>query len=96
MTFVESLRSHRGSLIRLKTELFWDNNNEWDGTLFRTCILLDARDFGAPACWKACTANAHLTPPAIFRAAVSHLLIDGLACWVLMDEQDVEILNETR
>jgi len=91
MTFVESLRSHRGSLIRLKTELFWYNNTEWDGTLFRTCLLLDARDYGRPACWKAYTANATTT-----RAAVSHLLIDGLACWVLMDEQDVEILNETR
>jgi hypothetical protein len=92
MTFVESLRSHRGSLIRLKTELFWYNNAEWDGTLFRTCFLLDARDYGRPACWKACTANA----TSASSAAVSHLLIDGLACWVLMDEQDVAILNETR
>jgi hypothetical protein len=91
MTFVESLRSHKGGLIRLKTELFWYNNTEWDGTLFRICLLLDARDYGRPACWKACTANATTT-----RTAVSHLLIDGLACWVLMDEQDVAILNETR
>ena len=49
MTFLEMLQSHKGSLIRLKTELFWYGGRGWDKSPGRICLLLDAANAATAA-----------------------------------------------
>lgn len=89
MTFLEQLQSHRGGLIRLKTELYWYGDGRgYDRRPGRVCLLLDAAaDGDAKVPWKApSTAGASADGPA------AHLLIDGMPHWVWVVEQDVELL----
>jgi len=91
MTFVESLRSHRGSLIRLKTELFWYNNAEWDGTLFRTCLLLDVPTHQGDAA-RTSTARGRLLSAATGTTAGACLLIEEVPQLIWLVEEDVEFI----
>ena len=88
MTFLEQLQSHRGGLIRMKTELYWYGGRGYDGSPGRVCLLLDAAANGdAKVPWKApSTAGACVAGPA------AHLLIDGTPHWVWVVEADVELL----
>jgi hypothetical protein len=95
MTFLEQLQSHRGGLIRLKTQLFWYGGRGWDVNPGRVCLLLDS--VGTDASTTATTAaarrsasNAAVRPSTA--AAAAHLLIDGTPHWVWVVEQDVELL----
>ena len=42
MNLLETLQAHKGSLIRLKTQLYWHNGRGYDGTPGRICLILDA------------------------------------------------------
>ena len=97
MTFLERLRSHKGGLIRLKTQLFWYGGRGWDNTPGRICLLLDAdaaTDVVRPSPTAATTAatTAAAPPPPLRRPSAAHLLIDGQPAWIWVVEKDVELL----
>ena len=88
MTFLEMLQSHKGSLIRLKTELFWYGGRGYDRSPDRICLLLDAvADGDAKVPWKAPSTAGAITP-----GPAAHLLIDGTPHWIWVAESDVELL----
>ena len=93
MTFLDRLLSHKGSLIRLKTELYWYGGRGYDGSPGRICLILDAHltGFGKRAADRtdAATPAARRTTDAL---VVALLLIDGLPYWVWVAETDVELL----
>jgi len=93
MIFLEQLRSHKGSLIRLPTQLYWYNGG-WDGTSDRICLLLDARVSPThPAAAATPTAVSAVGGTA---SSATLLLIDGQPRWVWVAENDVELISETR
>ena len=98
MTFLERLQSHKGSLIKLKTELFWYGGRGWDENPGRVCLLLDAAAAAAartPAVFAtgaAAAAAAFATGAAARRSAAAYLLIDGSPRWVWVAEEDMALL----
>jgi hypothetical protein len=96
MTFLESLQSHKGGLIRLHTDLYW-YGRDWDKNPGRVCIILNAaattrdRSFGSRWAYDAVAATTHAD---IFRIAaiVVLLLIDSAPQWVCVAEEDVELV----
>ena len=94
MTLLEQLQSHRGGLIRLKTQLYWYDGvrNEIVG---RICLLLDVADqaeFSAAA-QDFAARNATATADGL---AVALLLIEGQPQWIWLAEKDVEVIDESR
>ena len=89
MNFLQQLQTHRGSLICLKTQLYWYDGRKWDNTPGRICLLLDATDVVRPSPTAATTAAATAAEPA---AAAAHLLIDGQPVWIWVVEKDIELL----
>ena len=90
MTFLETLQTHKGSLIRLKTELYWyGGRGGYDGNPGRICLLLDVSTAVAVAGRSAArtSTNAHTD--------AAYLLIDGSPQWVWVAEEDVEVINDT-
>lgn len=90
MNFLETLRAHKGGLIRLKGGLFWYGGRGWDGVHDRICLLMDSvlTYDGAPAPLPdAATARAARSPGA------ACLLIDGRPHWVLVSSDDLELLQ---
>ena len=91
MTFAESLQSHRGGLVLLKTQLYWYGGRGWDGRPGRSCLVLDGVDGGdrtVDGPWiagESATAGARC-------AAIAHLLVDGVFQWFWVAEEDVELL----
>lgn len=104
MTLLETLQSHKGSLLRIKTQLFWYGSQGWDKNPGRICLILDATrggaftprlDAAAGAAAAAAAANlAELDGDGSIDAAL--LLIDGSLRWVWVVEGDVEVVDETR
>jgi hypothetical protein len=90
MTFLETLQSHKGSLIRLRTQLFWYDGRGYDNTPGRICLLLDADPERAAALYADATATAAVTASA--RRTAAFLLIDGHPHWVCVAEKDIELL----
>ena len=84
MTFLERLQSHKGGLIRLKTELDWYVGRGLDGNPGRVCLILDAATTVA--------ASAQTTATARTAATAALLLIDGSPHWVWVADKDVELL----
>ena len=100
MTFLEQLQSHKGGLLYLKTELYW-NGLDWDKKPGRICLLLDALD---PRAWdqemivaKTSTAKKAESRHAAGLAlrdghAAAFLLIDEAPQWIWVADKDVELL----
>ncbi len=93
MTFLESLHSHKGGLIQLKTQLFWYEGRKWDNNPGRVCLILGAATTAADAPNPTTAAGRtnggrHRTAD----AAAAHLLIDGQPAWIWVVEADVELL----
>jgi len=87
MTLLERLQTHRGGLLRLKTELFWYGGRGWDGTRGRVFLLMDssaAVDVSVEAVDAAATRLAD---------AATLLLIDGCPHWVWVSSDDLELLQ---
>ena len=42
MTLLEQLQNHKGSLLRLKTRLYWCESRGYDNNPVRVCLILDA------------------------------------------------------
>ena len=93
MTLLEQLQSHRGGLIRLKTQLFWYDGPGHDNNPGRICLLLDAargRGGADPrVVLVACTAVDADDDAAVL------LLIEGQPQWVWVAEQDVEVIDDS-
>ena len=47
MTFLETLQSRKGGLLRLKSELYWHDGRGYDGSPGRICLILDASSAAA-------------------------------------------------
>ena len=97
MTFLKRLQSHRGGLLRIKSQLYWYGGRGWDGTPDRICLVLDAA--GATTWRVACTATIARPAPLGYTSnatdcddAVALLLIDGAPHWVCVAQADVELL----
>ena len=94
MTFLEKLQSHKGGLLRIKSDLFWYSGRGNDNITGRICLLLDAVDadtYGSTTTLTAATAAAW----ADAARSAAHLLIDGSHHWVWVVEKDVELIDET-
>ena len=91
MTFLETLQSHKGGLLHLKTELFWDVQG-WDRNPGRVCLLLDAPTVEDAAIRTAMQAITATTARASTNGASALLLIDGAPHWVWVYDTDVEFL----
>jgi hypothetical protein len=90
LTLLENLQTHRGDLIRLKTQLFWHGRG-WDGNPDRICLILDAA--GAAGSWGATRGWAvGETEDADDTDAAALLLIDGSPQWIRVVDADVEVL----
>ena len=79
MDFLQELGSHRGGLVRIKTQLFWYDGRGWDPVVDRVCLLLNT---------AAATARVATTAT----AAAALLLVDGAPHWVWLAQADVELL----
>jgi len=90
MTFLDKLQSHKGGLIRLKTQLFWYGGRGWDNAPGRICLILDATAAGREAAMTACAECNDLDTT--IRPDAAHLLIDGQPAWIWVAEQDIELL----
>ena len=93
MTFFEELQSHRGGLLRIKSELYWHDGRGWDGTPDRICLVLDAALTGAR---ELCDAHANTVDLRGLRAEDALavlLLIDGCPQWVWVAQEDVELIT---
>ena len=85
MTLLEKLQSHKGGLLRLKTQLLVGRGTGWDRSTDRVCLILDAIAVG-PSTAAVTTSVRSKTPTAAF------LLVDGSPHWVWIAKEDVELL----
>jgi hypothetical protein len=92
VTFLEALQSHKGGLIRIKTQLYWYSGRGWDGDHDRICLLMDSvlTYDGAYSAPSARTRYAAVDHDGYATAAC--LLIDGRPHWVWIAHADVELL----
>ena len=95
MTLLQKLQAHRGSLIRLKTQLYWYDGRGYDGSPGRVCLLLDASD-DVPAGLAARTDSDSGGDADEPFASAALLLVDGSPQWAWVVDGDVEIIHEVR
>ena len=95
MTLLEKLQSHRGGLLRLKTELYWYDVGDWDNNPGRVCLVLDAT-VHAPGTDAATVRADGLLGEVVGELADVLLLVDGSPQWVWVAECDVEVIDEAR
>ena len=95
MTFFEELQSHRGGILRIKSELYWYGGRGWDGTPDRICLVLDAVDAKTRifALAAAIAAGARDLAAAGTPELAALLLIDGAPHWVWVTQADVELIT---
>jgi hypothetical protein len=89
MTFLEQLQSHKGRLLCLKTDLFWYGGMGLDKNPGQIFLILGADSAFARRA-AAGTANDFKS------GTIAILLIDSQPRWVLVAEEDVEVIYETR
>ena len=95
MDFLQELGSHRGGLVRLKSELFWYGGRGWDGIRGRVCLLLNA-DARARHLHEGAAASRSAVEAVV--AELDHvvaalLLVDCTPHWVWVAQADVELLS---
>jgi hypothetical protein len=93
MTLLECLQSHKGSLLRIKSQLFWyGGGGGWDGNPGRVCLILDAAPVTLTGdLFAAVTAGTSAALGAA-QTAYALLLIDDRPRWIWVAEADVEVL----
>ena len=89
MTFLDNLQSHRGGLIKLRTQLCWNGDRGWDNNPGRICLLLDAE---AASLANGAEAAITVTTAAVAAGGAALLLIDGKPQWVWLAEKDIDLL----
>ena len=90
MTLLKQLQAHKGSLIQLKTQLYWHDGRGYDGTPGRICLILDA----STSTFSRAVARTPRTVSTVPRGrwAAAFLLIDGQPQWIWAAEEDIELL----
>ena len=88
MTLLERLQSHKGGLLRIRSELYWYDGRGWDNNPGRVCLILGA----TPA--TRVVAVAAPAAAAAARIAAVLLLIDCCPQWIWVSEADVEVLEK--
>ena len=88
MNLLETLQAHKGSLIRLKTQLYWHDGRGYDGNPGRVCLILDASADIARWCIAAGTRSAETCAWSVG----VYLLLDGQLQCTWITEKDVELL----
>jgi hypothetical protein len=91
MTFLQLLQSHKGSLIRLKTQLFWYGGRGYDKNPGRICLILDVPTHQSDAALTA-TARGRQIIAARSRTAGACLLIEEVPQLIWLVEEDVEFI----
>jgi hypothetical protein len=97
MTLFDRLQSHKGSLIHIKTHLYWNNSiAKYDNYLDRICLILDvsqAKNISA----ETCTNIDSLSTMSTLRedSASICILLNNKPMWVWVADTDVEVINET-
>jgi len=86
MDFLQELGSHRGGLVRIKTQLFWYDGRGWDGVHDRVFLLLNTAGhaFAVATSVTVAASGPH--------AAAALLLVDGAPHWIWVARADVELL----
>jgi len=88
---VEEIGALAGSLIHVKTELYWYAEQRWDKKSERFCILLDSTNPADPTDWdaadfvKATEGGGH--------EYVLQLLIDDKPQWVVLNTKSFKIIK---
>ena len=90
MKFLETLKSGRGGLIRIRSELYWYDGRGWDNNPGRVCLILGA----APAAAAAASGRDVYVDGGPGVALL--LLIDCCPQWIWVSEADVEMIYEAR
>jgi len=99
VTFLDNLQSHKGGLIKLKTQLYWNDGRGWDNNPGRICLLLDAEAVttftgtAAAAGITVSTVTASAAVPDYARIAAALLLVDGAPHWIWVGADDLELLQ---
>lgn len=90
MTLLETLKHHKGGLLRIKSDLFWYHGRGWEQNPGRICLVLDAAT-KAPTLVAASARRAMFTELSNRLAAC--LLIDGAPHWAWVSDDDVEVID---
>ena len=96
MTLTKFFRNHIGKIIRIKKPLWWYQKDEWDEVQERLCVLLDVKEvddysFADDAIGFHSYTNRPVVADEL--SAILCLLIDGSFKFVLVSEEDVEVVE---
>ena len=89
MNLLETLQAHKGSLIHLKTQLYWHDGRGYDGTPGRICLVLDTST--SAATFDDLDADTRSAETCSWSVGV-YLLLDGQLQCIWITEKDVELL----
>jgi len=84
---LEELKTHIGSLVHVKTALYWYGGRGWDENSDRFCILLDSKSISSVG-GGTFAATCALSAPEY----VLQLLIDDEPQWVAASDDSYEIV----
>jgi len=94
MTLFEELQAQIGSLIHVKTQLFFEKTVGWDGIPERFCVLLDV----AKPEWP--PRKVYAEGPSITWVRADRndsidvqLLLDGTPQWIALNKENFEIVK---
>ena len=94
MTLTEFFRNHIGEIIRIKKPLFWYQTDRWDEFQERLCVLLDVKEIDDYSFVDdAVGYHSYKNRPKDDYTAVLCLLIDGYHQFVLVSEEDAEVVK---
>ena len=91
MTLLERLQTHKGSLIRLKTQLFWYGGRGYDKNPGRICLILDVPTHQGEAA-RTAVARGRLLRASSGTTAGACLLIEEVQQLIWLVEEDVEFI----
>lgn len=85
---IKELETHIGSLIHIKTQLYWYGVQGWDENSDRFCILLDSKSISSPEGGRFMATCALSSPKYVLQ-----LLIDDEPWWVAACDDSYEIVE---
>ena len=96
MTLLKKLQSHVGGLVKIKAELYWYDSSSWENVQERICTLLDSalRENHDPSVQGRIIAASRRWRMGPRTDSIElQVLVDGLPCWILLDEENFEIVE---
>ena len=92
MTFLDKLKSHVGGLIRIKTELFWYKDRDYDNISNLICLLVDVNtNFDEPP--DLIVATWLRDRQGLGSGAVALVMIDADLQLIWVNNDDVEFIE---